>query len=172
MRRSPSQSQFCVAGASRRRTAIIVTLLQLAIAVCPAFGQTASKQQNKASTQTSTQAPRQVPTEAATQERSGAADWFSRFLPDRSSLRLGPYYTVQLPRKGYFDKNQEQLSKMLGPDVGQYIFFIEPKDFEKSGLPTKGSHTKPWTASEKDDIRQIFSRLYEIAPGLIVRAAS
>ena len=85
---------------------------------------------------------------------------------------VGPYYNPQLPPKVYFDKEQEQLAKTLSADVSTYIYFVDPKDGHKKEFEQGNHGTKSWTTEEKNDVMRMFSTLYGIAPGLIVRAAS
>lgn len=85
---------------------------------------------------------------------------------------LGPYYNPNLPAKKYFDKEQEKLAQTLSPDVSAYIYFVDAKDCGKKELAYGTHGGKSWTLEEKNDVIRIFSTLYGIAPGLIVRAAS
>jgi len=93
-------------------------------------------------------------------------------LHQRVWENAGPIYTPAMPAAVFLDSAQAGVAKVKKPKIEDLIVFYEPGSDFKSDLVPTAYKLKTWTAEEKKDLNRIVGRLLEIAPTLLINAAS
>jgi len=93
-------------------------------------------------------------------------------LLERLWQNAGALYKPPLPEPGFLNAEQKHIADTIKPTVAALVEFYDPGQVTTCEYVPVRYSLKKWRAEEKEDISRIVARLLEIAPGLLINAAS